>query len=164
MPHNYLDFNIVKKPGVKDEWTETRLDQFARCVTDPLYFMENFMKIQHPTRGALPFKPWPYQVRMVNAMHEHRFSIVLSGRQLGKTTVAAGYLVWRAMFVPDSTILIVANKDSQALEVMDRVRYCYEHLPDHIRDSAYDYNKGSISFANGSRIVSRAASADAGRG
>jgi hypothetical protein len=164
MPHNFLDFNIIKRPGTKDEWTQTRLDEFARGVNDPLYFMETFMKIQHPTRGALPFKPWPYQVRMVHAMHEHRFSIVLSGRQLGKTTVAAGYLVWRAMFVPDSTILIVANKYSQALEVMERVRYCYESLPNHIRDSAGDYNKGSISFSNGSRIISRATSADAGRG
>jgi len=101
---------------------------------------------------------------MVHAMQEHRFSIILSARQMGKTSCAAGYIVWRAMFVPDSTILIVANKYLQALEVMDRVRYCYESLPDHIRDAAIDYNKGSISFSNGSRIVARATSADAGRG
>jgi len=161
---NTLDFNIIKKPHTKTEWNAERLHQLEQCISDPLYFMETFMKIQHPIRGALPFHPYKYQKRMIHAMHEHRYSIILSGRQLGKTTCAAGYLTWRALFVPDSTILIVANKYIQALEVMDRVRYCYESLPNHIRDSVMDYNKGSISFSNGSRIVSRATSADAGRG
>lgn len=161
---NHLAFDLIKKPNIKTDWTEERLNDLVLCADDPLYFMTRFMRIQHPTRGALPFQPYAYQKRMVVAMHHHRFSIMMTARQMGKTTVASGYLLWRAMFVPDSTILIVANKYSQALEVMDRVRYCYENLPDHIRDSAFDYNKGSISFANGSRIISRATSADAGRG
>ena len=80
------------------------------------------------------------------------------------TTVAAGYLLWRAMFTPDTTILIVANGLNQALEIMARVRYAYENLPDHIRAGITEYNKGSITFDNGSRIVSRATSADAARG
>ena len=33
---------------------------------------------------------------------------------MGKTTTAAGYLLWYAMFVPDSTILIAAHKYSGA--------------------------------------------------
>lgn len=80
------------------------------------------------------------------------------------TTCASGYLLWRAMFVPDSTILITANKYVQALEIMDRVRFVYENLPDHIRAGVKEYNKGTIAFDNGSKIVSRATSADAGRG
>jgi hypothetical protein len=80
------------------------------------------------------------------------------------TTCAAGYLLWYAMFVPDSTILIVANKFVQAIEVMERIRYCYENLPNHIRAGVTDYNKGTIIFDNGSKITSRATSADAGRG
>lgn len=80
------------------------------------------------------------------------------------TTAAAGYILWRAMFVPDQTILIVANKLSQALEIMDRIRYCYEHLPNYLRAGVTEYNKGTISFDNGSRIISRATTPDAGRG
>jgi hypothetical protein len=68
------------------------------------------------------------------------------------------------MFVPDSTILVVANKFNQALEVMERVRYCYENLPNHIRAGVTEYNKSNICFDNGSRIIARATSADAGRG
>src|SRR3569833_2961614 len=121
---NHLAFDIIKKPHTKTDWTAERLNDLVLCADDPLYFMTNHMRIQHPTRGALPFHPYEYQKRMVKAMHEHRFSILMTSRQAGKTTCAAGYLVWKAMFVPDSTILIVANKYSQALEVMDRGRYC----------------------------------------
>jgi len=164
MPPNNFDFNVVKKPNTKTDYNASKLDELLRCADDPLYFMETFMKIQHPLRGALPFHPYPYQRRMIKAMHENRFSIMMTGRQLGKTTVASGYILWRAMFVPDSTILIVANKYLQALEVMQRIHFCYENLPNHIRDAACDYLKGSIGFSNGSRIESRATSADAGRG
>lgn len=80
------------------------------------------------------------------------------------TTCAAAYLLWKAMFNPDTTILITANKMLQALEIMDRIRYAYENLPNHIRAGVTEYNKGSIAFDNGSRIVSRATTSDAGRG
>lgn len=80
------------------------------------------------------------------------------------TTCAAGYLLWRAMFVPDTTILLTANKLVQALEIMERIRYAYENLPDYIRAGITEYNKGNIGFDNGSRIISRATSSDAGRG
>lgn len=80
------------------------------------------------------------------------------------TTCAAAYLLWKAMFTPDTTILITANKLVQALEIMDRIRYAYENLPNHIRAGITEYNKGTITFDNGSKILSRATSSDAGRG
>jgi hypothetical protein len=158
------DLDVVKKAHLKTDWNETKLQELLLCGDDPLYFMESFMRIQHPIRGALPFRAYDYQKRMLHAMHNNRFTIQMTGRQLGKTTCAAGYLTWKAMFIPDTTILVVANKWTQALEVMERVRYCYENLPNHIRAGAIEYNKGAISFDNGSRIIARATSADAGRG
>lgn len=158
------DLDIVKKPHAKIDYTEKNLLDLMQCMDDPLFFMKNFMKVQHPTRGALQFNPYLYQERMIRGMHEHRFACVMTARQCGKTTCASGYLLWKAMFVPDTTILVVANKYSQALEIMERIRYCYENLPNHIRAGATEYNKGNIIFDNGSRIVSRATSGDAGRG
>ena len=80
------------------------------------------------------------------------------------TTTAAAYLLWRAMFIPDTQILITANKFSQAMEIMDRIRYSYEECPNHIRAGVVEYNKGTIKFDNGSRITARATTPDAGRG
>lgn len=68
------------------------------------------------------------------------------------------------MFRSDQTILIVANKFVQALEVMDRIKFIYENLPSHLKAGVIEYNKGTILFDNGSRIISRATSNDAGRG
>lgn len=80
------------------------------------------------------------------------------------TTTAAAYLLWRAMFVPDTQILIAANKFVQAMEIMDRIRYGYEECPNYIRAGVTEYNKGTISFDNGSKITARATTPDAGRG
>lgn len=159
-----VELDVVKRPNSKSSYTEESLLDLVMCMEDPLFFIRNFMKIQHPLRGAVPFDPYPFQVDLVRAFHDNRFTIALTARQMGKTTCAAAYLLWKAMFTPDSTILIVANKFVQALEIMDRIRYGYEQLPNHIRAGVVEYNKGTIAFDNGSKIVSRATSGDAGRG
>jgi len=161
MSNTYLPF---KKPGTKTKYTEKEIRELTRCAVDPLYFIENFIRVQHPIKGALPLQLYPYQNRIVGGIHNQKDCIILCGRQLGKTTVAAAYILWYALFNPDKTILIVANKLKQAIEIMDRIRYSYQELPDHIRDSATEYNKSSMVFSNGSRIVCRATTADAGRG
>lgn len=164
MTFKLQELEVVKKPHTKSDYTEDQLLELMKCQNDPLYFMTKFMKVQHPIHGALDFHPYDYQVKMVEAMHRHKNSIIMTARQSGKTTVASGYIAWRAMFVPDSLILIVANKVVQALEVVNKVRFCYENLPNHIRAGVTEYNKGNLSFDNGSRIISRATSYDAGRG
>ena len=120
--------------------------------------------IQHPTRGSMVYHPWDYQKRLIETYHKYRFSISLMPRQSGKSTSAAGYLLWYAMFVPDSAILIAAHKYTGAQEIMQRIRYAYEACPDHIKAGVTTYNKGSLDFENGSRIVSATTTENTGRG
>jgi hypothetical protein len=129
-----------------------------------MYFMNNFFYIQHPVRGKMLYHPFEYQKRLINNYHQNRFSISLMPRQTGKSTSAAGYLLWYAMFVPDATILIAAHKYLGAQEIMQRIRYAYELCPNHIRAGATSYNKGSLEFDNGSRIVSQTTTENTGRG
>jgi hypothetical protein len=68
------------------------------------------------------------------------------------------------MFVPDSTILIAAHKYAGAQEIMQRIRYAYENCPDHIKAGVVTYNKGSLDFDNGSRIISATTTENTGRG
>jgi hypothetical protein len=110
------------------------------------------------------YHPFEYQKRLINNYHQNRFSISLMPRQTGKSTSAAGYLLWYAMFVPDATILIAAHKYLGAQEIMQRIRYAYELCPNHIRAGATSYNKGSLEFDNGSRIVSQTTTENTGRG
>ena len=80
------------------------------------------------------------------------------------TTIAAGYLLWYAMFVPDAHILIASNKYEGAQEIMHRIRYAYEECPDHIRAGSTSYNKKTLEFDNKSRIESTATTGNTGRG
>ena len=159
---------LVKNPYVKTKFKDDKeLDDFIKCCdpnTGYLYFMDNFFMIQHPTKGSMVYHPWPYQKRLIETYHNYRFSISLMPRQSGKSTSAAGYLLWYAMFVPDSTILIAAHKYTGAQEIMQRIRYAYENCPDHIKAGVTTYNKGSLDFENGSRIVSATTTENTGRG
>ena len=159
---------LVKDPYVRTKFKDNKeLDDFIKCCdpdTGHLYFMDNFFMIQHPTKGSMVYHPWDYQKRLINTYHNYRFSISLMPRQSGKSTSAAGYLLWYAMFVPDSTILIAAHKYTGAQEIMQRIRYAYENCPDHIKAGVTTYNKGSLDFENGSRIVSATTTENTGRG
>lgn len=162
-----LDGVLIKKANKKEQYTEKQIEDLVSCLnpdTGPFYFLRNFFYIQHPVKGKIKFEPFDYQVRLVKSYHYHRFNINLMPRQSGKTTCAAGYLLWYAMFNPDVTILIAAHKYTGSQEIMQRVRYAYELCPDHIRCGVTSYNKGSIEFDNGSRIVSTTTTDNTGRG
>ena len=163
----YIEGNLVKTPYKKQVFTQQQLNDFLKCAdadTGPQYFMSNFFHIQHPTRGKMLYQPFDYQKRLIETYHNYRFSISMMPRQTGKSTSAAGYLLWYAMFVPDSTILIAAHKYTGSQEIMQRIRYAYELCPDHIRAGATNYNRGSIDFENGSRIISTTTTENTGRG
>lgn len=160
--------SLVKNPYTKTVFkTDKELQDFIKCCdpdTGYLYFMDNFFYIQHPTKGSMVYHPWPYQERLIDTYHRYRYSISLMPRQSGKSTSAAGYLLWYAMFVPDSTILVAAHKYTGAQEIMQRIRYAYENCPDYIKAGVTTYNKGSLDFENGSRIVSATTTENTGRG
>lgn len=167
MIKNSVDTVLVKAPHRRENYDEQQLQEFAACadpVNGPIAFMDQYFYIQHPTRGKMLYHPFDYQRRLITTYHNYRYSISLMPRQTGKSTSAAGYLLWYAMFVPDSTILIAAHKYTGAQEIMQRIRYAYELCPNHIRAGATSYNKGSIEFDNGSRIVSQTTTETTGRG
>jgi hypothetical protein len=162
-----LEGVLIKQPHKRQTFTEHELEEFMRCadpVTGPVYFMDNYFYIQHPTRGKMLYHPYEYQKKLIHTYHNYRFSISMMPRQTGKSTSAAGYLLWYTMFVPDSTILIAAHKYTGAQEIMQRIRFAYELCPDFIRAGVTSYNKGSIDFENGSRIVSATTTETTGRG
>lgn len=162
-----LDGVLIKRAHQRENWSRSDLEEFAACAhpdTGPYYFLDHFFHIQHPVKGKLLYSPYEYQRKLLDTYHKYRFNINMLPRQTGKTTTAAGYLLWRAMFVPDSIILIAAHKYAGAQEIMQRIRYAYELCPDHIRAGVTSYNKGSIEFDNGSRIIAQATTENTGRG
>jgi hypothetical protein len=163
----YTDNKLVKTAYSSQKYTEQDIEELMKC-TDPIngphYFLDNFFYIQHPTKGKLKYEPFNYQRRLIDSYHGNRFNVNLLPRQTGKTTTAAGYLLWYAMFIPDATVLVAAHKFTGAQEIMSRIRYAYELCPNHIRCGVKSYNKQSIEFDNGSRIIAQTTTETTGRG
>lgn len=157
---------LIKKANTPVEITLEQVKELERCASDPVYFIQNYCRIQHPVRGAIPFELYDYQIEMLEAYHERKSVVVLSARQTGKSTVSSMYLLWFAIFNFDKTVLIASNKNKGAMEMILRIQYAYQYLPDWLKPGVQDdgWNKHSIKFDNESRIESTATSDDAGRG
>jgi hypothetical protein len=162
-----LDGNLIKKAHAPQRYSLEEVKHLEACmdpVTGPLYFAKNFLKIQHPTRGSIPFEPYEYQEKLIQAYHENKQCIAMLPRQMGKTTCACAYLLWYTMFVPEAQVLIAAHKYEGAQDIMNRYRFGYENLPDFIRAGVYSYNRNTIEYDNGARIQAVTTTENTGRG
>ena len=162
-----LDGNLIKKAHAPQRYTLEEVKHLEACmdpVNGPLYFAKNFLKIQHPVRGSIPFEPYEYQEKLIEAYHENKQCIAMLPRQMGKTTCACAYLLWYTMFVPEAQVLIAAHKYEGAQDIMNRYRFGYENLPDFIRAGVYSYNRNTIEYDNGARIQAVTTTENTGRG
>ena len=134
------------------------------CADDPLYFIRNYVKITNLDDGLVPFKPWPFQERMVETCCKERFVICKMPRQVGKTTTTAAIILWHALFNKQYFIAVLANKMDQAQEIMERIQLAYENLPKWLQQGVIVWNKRRIHLENGSKIIAAATSSSAIRG
>jgi hypothetical protein len=104
--------------------------EVLKCGADPIYFFNQYCKIQHPTRGSIPFKTYPFQDESVEQFLEHKFNIVLKARQLGLSTVTAAYAVWMILFCPNSNILVIATNLRTAKNFIKKCKFIIKNLPD----------------------------------
>lgn len=158
---------VVKKANKLTAYTPEQEEELKKCsdpITGPLYFALTFFKVPVPGKGPSNLEPYAFQEKLLHTYATNRFSISMVSRQTGKSTLAAAYLLWTAMFVDESFILIASNKGAGASEIMHRIRYAYENCPDHIRAGINEYNKGTLIFDNNSRIMATTTTETTGRG
>lgn len=138
--------------------------EIMKCGQDPIYFLTEYARIQHPVRGLVPFRTYDYQNDAIRAFLEHRLNIVLKGRQLGFTTVIAGFIAWFIIFNRDKNVLIVSTKQDVAKNTIRIIRNIIKYIPREIMLCRIQIdNKQSIELSNGSRVKAITTSADAGR-
>ena len=65
--------------------------EYLKCVEDPVYFMRKYCTIQHPQRGKVKFDLYPFQERCLTDFKDNRYNIILKSRQLGISTLSAGF-------------------------------------------------------------------------
>jgi len=154
----------LKKANVQQSWTKKQLQEYSNCMEDPIYFIQNYVKIISLDEGLVPFDMYSFQKEMVGTFHSNRFTICKLPRQSGKSTVMVSYLLHYALFNPSVNIAILANKAATARDLLSRLQLAYEHLPKWLQQGVMSWNKGSLELENGSKILASSTSASAVRG
>jgi len=143
---------------------QQQVKEIIRCGKEPDYFFQNYLKIQHPVRGLIPFQTYKFQDDCVEKFIDNRFNIVLKSRQLGMSTLVAAYSVWMSLFQREKNILIIATKLSVAQNFITKVKTMIKSLPKWLMlPEIVANNKQLIQFSHGSQIKAIPTSEDAGR-
>ena len=137
--------------------------EYIKCAQDPAHFMKKYCNIQHPQRGRILFNLYPFQEKVLHLMQENPYSIILKSRQLGISTLTAGYSLWLMLFHKDKNVLCIATKQETARNMVTKVKFMYDSLPSWLKIPAEENNKLSLRLNNGSIIKATSASSDAGR-
>jgi hypothetical protein len=137
--------------------------EFVQCATDPAHFMRKYCYIQHPQRGRIQFNLYPFQGKVLTLWRDNPYSVVLKSRQLGISTLAAGYSLWLMLFHEDKNILCIATKQETAKNMVTKVKFMFDNLPSWLKIGADENNKLTLRLTNGSQIKATSASSDAGR-
>lgn len=135
----------IKRAGEKIEFTAENVQEWIKCASDPIHFMNTYCRIISLDEGLINFKTFDYQNRSVLAMHENRNTIHMFPRQHGKTTTVAAYILHYILFsdtIPN--VAIVGHKAAGAREVMQRLQLMYEYLPKWMQKGVKTWNKGNI--------------------
>lgn len=160
----YLGNKNLPTQDAEFEWTPQMVSNLKKCAKNLLYFAENFFTIVNLDKGRDKITLYKCQKKVLRALRDNRFNIVLASRQIGKTTLMCIYALWAACFNDDQRILIVANKEQTAINIFKRVRLAYEELPNWLKPGVEEYGKTAMTLANGSSVGISTTSSDAGRG
>jgi len=161
---SYLGNINLKRKGVTIEWTEEMVQEFVKCARDPIYFAEKYIQIVHVDHGLIPIICYDYQKEIIRKTTDNRRTCVVTSRQAGKTTTAVCLILHYILFNDHKLVALLANKGDAAREILDRIKTAYEALPKWLQQGVIEWNKGSVEFENGSKIIAAATSSSAIRG
>jgi len=137
--------------------------EYKKCIEDPIYFMNKYVKIQHPIRGTVGFELYPFQEKALQDFVDNQLNIVLKSRQMGISTLTAAYSLWLMTFHNDKNILCISITQETAKEIVTKVRFANDNLPSWLKVPCIEDNRLSLRLQNGSQIKAVSSAGTAGR-
>ena len=125
----YLNNPRLKSIDNVVDFTQEETLEYAKCMTDPLYFAKTYVRIVNVDEGVIPFRLWKFQEDMIDTYAKNRFCVTLCPRQVGKSTTVVAYLLWLVLFQANKNCCILAHKGATSRELLARLRDAYELLP-----------------------------------
>ena len=137
--------------------------EYTKCAKDPVYFLKKYAMIQHPIEGKIPFSLYDFKEKTLLDLIINDYNIILKARQLGISTLTAGYSLWMMTFQSDKNILVIATKQDTAKNLVTKVRVMHANLPKWLKQMCVEDNKLSLRYANGSQVKAISSKEEAGR-
>ncbi len=134
-------------------------EEYLKCAQDPAHFMKKYCYIQHPTRGRIQFNLYPFQEKVLRLWRDNPYDIILKSRQLGISTLVAGYSLWLMLFQKDKNVLCIATKQETAKNMVTKVKFMFENLPSWLKIPCF--NRAQLFEKH--RALGQLASTTAGR-
>lgn len=138
-------------------------EEYIKCAKSASYFMKKYCMIQHPTKGKIPFHLYQFQEETLQDFQENDRMVILKSRQLGISTLTAGFSLWTILFHNDKNILVVAIDQNTSKNLVTKVHVMFNSLPSWLKLKAEESNKLSIRLSNGSQIKAIASTGTSGR-
>lgn len=123
----------------------------------------------------MPFRLWAAQLAVLwgfqrggmgGRANGDRLTLILKARQLGISWLCCIYALWLCLFAPGKLVLVFSRAESEAQEMLRRIKVLYQRLPEWMREKLPTMHptKGLLEFSNGSVVHALAAGKDNGRG
>lgn len=100
----------------------------------------------------MPYKMSMYDITVDSPEHRYYANGILSHN----TTTVSAFLSWMLIFHADRNILVVANKEATAIEIVDKITNIFKGLPFFLKPGCNNFGKTGLRLENGSRILSSA--------
>jgi hypothetical protein len=135
-------------------FTEEQVQEFKKCMDDPVYFINNYVKFDHFKYGLTGIKLYEPQEKLINNYHTNRFNILKAPRQIaGKSSTAIYYILHQIIFQNYGNVGIFSHHRNPSIHLLDRLRVAYENLPKWMQHGVITNNRTTFELENGSRVI-----------
>ncbi|WIC41526.1 terminase family protein [Chryseobacterium phage MA9V-1] len=149
----FFNNNIeLRKADLNWGWMGDEVEEFLRCKEDIIYFANKYCKLVDDTGMTNNITLRKYQKRLLRAMQTKKYVIILSGRQIGKTTTTAIFLLWKLIFHRQESIALLGDKAATAGENLNKMKSILINLPFFLKPGIVVWNGGSVLLDNGSKV------------
>jgi len=145
------DTHILIKEDYEEVYAIDSLGKYIRTKTGP----KKVLSVK-----SLGYSENMYDLSIESEEHTYYTNDILSHN----TVTIATYLLWCALTRQNINIGIAANVVSLAQEVLDKIKKIYIEMPIWLQPGLMSWNKQSVEFDNGNKIMISASNSDAFRG
>lgn len=145
---------LLLKPDLVYRRTEEEVEDYIKCMQDPIYFAEKCFLMT--PKGLQAVKMRDYQIEYLQNLKTYRFNVLRACRQAGKSVTTAIFGLWKILFCNDRNGVILSKSGPAGKDLLKKVKDMYLYLPYYLKCGTLKWNQSEISFDNNSSLSTEA--------